>query len=414
MRYELLVLVSSVALLGGCKWVNELRGETPQASQSCVDDLQTVRALEIDLEGDLPARVRATLTGAVHLNELSKKLDREVADVCVGISRDLGDGKAQVNEDAEPGERAKVACEATAKRIRQKREEGGAVLLLYPHPPICTMNLDEYARCARECDPAPFGGDGSKLSCDPESAFGRCEAKCQGTCFEMSSENCKGTCRGECRGGCEEDFFGKCGGRCSGTCDGASVTGKKCEGTCDGKCSADAEGSCQGKCNGRCSGSCLAEASKSVCGGTCAGTCSEEMKSPRCGAVLAPAEMLPVCSAMCDAELSRQLSCTAGHADVVAFHSAKEGAADQLKAVLAKRLELLLAADDGMRPSIDRAHEGIAASFISLEEALNQLERADKSLGECLKGAAQQRREAAEALERVREASLAVLVAVKG
>ncbi len=410
------VLICTIALLVpcfvGCKYIDKLTGKsTPVEKKSCVEDLEAVKGLELNFEGDLPTRISATLAGTVHLREFTKKLDKDVADACAAIARDLGESGIKANDGLDPGERAKDVCERTAKLIKQKREEGGVVLLLYTHAPRCTVGLDDFRSCVQQCD-SGLSPEASGVQCDSESAGGRCEAKCGGECIEMFTEECNGVCHGACRGGCSDEFYGKCGGRCIGSCDGQSISGK-CEGTCDGKCSSDADGSCQGPCKGKCSGACVSEKKKAVCPGTCVGTCSEDFRAERCAFATGPAEMVPACGAMCDAAGVGKANCMAAYADVVVYNESKEGAAEKIKSALQRRLEILLSADEGLKENADRAHQGILTAFEGIDETLAGNSKAKKEVGACLKDAAAVRDDAAKGLELLREGVTAIVVAIK-
>jgi hypothetical protein len=356
--------------------------------------------------------VKAALAGTVHLRELAKKLDGEVASVCSALTEELGQGKGSAKDSLPPGERARIACQQAAEAIKKRREQDGLVMLIYSHAPTCSKNLADYARCARQCD-SNVPPDPGAIHCDAESASGRCSDKCQGQCIESFTETCSGVCRGVCKGGCDDQFYGKCGGRCIGTCDGASVSGK-CAGVCDGKCSADADGSCQGTCKGKCAGTCLSPVKKASCGGTCAGTCSVALGSERCGTLIAPPEMTPACGALCDAEQAGQLQCLAGYVDAVVFHENKPGTGQKLKDAFAKRLDVLLGAGEGTVPVIQHAHSGIEAALQGIDESLESDPEGKKKLGPCLDDAKEQGKAAAEAVGKIREAALAVIASVKG
>lgn len=400
---------------GGCKYVEKLTGKTsnPETQKACIEDLQTARGQKFELEGELEARVSAALEGTVYLRDLAEKLGKEVAEACAAMGRDLGNSKLDVDESLEPGARAKAVCDQVTKLIKKKKEDDGVVLLLYPHAPMCSVGLDEFSGCLRECDSALSASDGSSASCDPESVMGRCEAKCDGTCVQSFSDDCSGTCRGSCQGGCDEGFYGKCGGRCIGTCDGSTSPGK-CDGVCDGKCTSEANGSCQGKCKGKCAGACLSEVKRRTCAGTCVGSCSEDFSAQRCGIALPPPEMTPACAALCDAKMTRQLHCIAGHADIMVYHSTKEGAGEKLKAALEKRLDVLIGAEEGMKAFIDRAHEGVSNTFSAIDESLKDDAKAKKKVRPCLEQAEDVRKDAAAAIEVIRETSTSVVLAVKG
>ncbi len=397
----------------GCKYVEKLLGKTksPTETSSCVADMQTAKETKVSVEGDLPTRVSAALVGTVHLRDLTERLDQTVVDACTAVARDLGEN-VKPKPDLPPGERAKDVCSRTAKLIKKKRDADGVVFLLYTYEPMCTVGLDDFKSCVRECDGA-LSPDAAGVQCDEETAGGRCPAKCDGVCFEAFTEECDGVCRGMCRGACKEDFYGKCGGRCIGTCDGNTVSGK-CEGTCDGKCTSDSDGSCQGPCVGKCSGSCVSESKRAKCAGICVGSCSEAFSAERCDFALGPAEMVPACGAMCEAQTVSKSTCTGAYADIVVYNSSNEGAADKIKSALEKRLELLLTADAGMKAGTDRAHARLAETFAAIDETLAEHARAKKEVGACLENASRVRQQAAEGLDGIRSAVSDVVVAIKG
>lgn len=404
-----LVVTSGCKLIAGGKTTDAT--EAPAQPTSCVSDMKAVESTKFDLEGDLPIKITATLKGTVHLKELTTKLDRDVSDACTSLARDLDSAKVEVSDSLAPGEHAKAACEEAAKRVKQAREKGGVVLLTYPQPPICSVSLDDYTRCAKDCD-MTLASFSSGVQCDPASALGRCDAKCEGVCLLTGSDECKGQCRGTCKGSCDADFYGKCGGSCKGTCDGKTSSGK-CKGTCEGKCSGDADGVCQGKCSGGCGGTCLNPATKNKCGGVCSGKCSDAFVAARCGAVNAPAEMVPECGAMCDAQFARDLNCQAGYVGVSVYNSAKEGAGDRLKSALDRQFSALLTSSEGMKEPIDKAHAGIASAYTAIDEMLAEDEAAKKQVASCLETANKQREEAANALTQIRDAAALVLGSVK-
>jgi hypothetical protein len=227
-----LPLVAAATLIG-CKMFG-LGSDPPEPPRTCVTDLQSAERSDFDLEPDVELRLGATLQTSVHVTELVKKLDREVADTCLSLARDLDSRPADVADALPAGERAKQACDEAATRIKAAREAGGIVLLVYPASPLCDLSLDTYSSCARQCD-MTLSSFATNLQCDPELSSGRCPAQCTGNCFEPATQTCRAACRGTCKGSCDSEFFGKCDGRCVGTCDGVNFSGK-CKGSCEGKC----------------------------------------------------------------------------------------------------------------------------------------------------------------------------------
>lgn len=409
-----LLIALGLGLTPGCKLFGagstSGSSSSPAHADSCVADTKAVDDLKLKLEGDLPIKVSATLKATIYLRELSEKLDRDASDACMNIARDLDSAKVDVADSLPPGEHAKAACEEAAKRVKDARDKGGVVLLGYPQAPTCSISLEDFTLCAKDCDQtvASLGG----LQCDADLSLGRCDSKCDGSCFIQNSDSCTGSCRGTCRGSCDADFYGKCGGRCNGTCDGKTSSGK-CKGTCEGKCSADADGICQGKCKGECGGTCVDPVKKAKCAGSCLGKCSDPFIAPRCGAVAAPAEMVPECGAMCTARLARDARCDAGFVGLSVYNSAKEGAGDKLVHALSQPLTQLLSIAEGMKDHVDHSVEATTNAFSSLQEVLEEDKNAKEQVSDCLETASKAREEATNALQMIRDASALAVGSIK-
>jgi hypothetical protein len=152
---------------------------------------------------------------------------------------------------------------------------------------------------------------------------------------------------------------------------------------------------------------------KAKCGGTCSGKCSDAFTSARCGAVNAPAEMVPECGALCDAQLAREVTCQAGFVGISVYNSAKAGAGDQLKAQLDRQLSALLTSSDGMKAPIDKAYESVGNAFTALQEAIEEDAAAKKQVAKCLGEAGKERETALAAVTLIRDAAAATLASVK-
>jgi modification target Cys-rich repeat protein len=196
-------------------------------------------------------KVRAFVASARDLVEVSSQVEAEAAEACRRIGQDLGMAPAELaSQKDEPGESARVACNAVGARIDAMLRMG-AIVRVSVQPPQCNANLDVQARCSGTC----------QVEVDPGEIVARCEpARLSGYCSGRCTGGCEGTCRGQCDGQCSaRDASGQCVGRCSGTCSGA------CDATCHAHCegqwqaprcegyvqgpSVDAE--CQASCNAR-------------------------------------------------------------------------------------------------------------------------------------------------------------------
>jgi hypothetical protein len=292
-----LPLILSFGITGfmACKLL-PINDETESAPATCVTDQNSVKQLKFGLDSENEARMSATLLGTVALGETSKKLDDQVAELCIGISRELGAKQPQGAADPEVGKRAQAACDAAIEIVTAQKQKAEVNLSVEMKEQSCSALLDDFAACAKECDPNIAATPGGGISCEEGKMSGRCGDKCTGTCTENFTDSCKSTCQGKCAGKCTQGFFGKCGGKCVGTCDMAKVNGK-CDGNCDGKCLSDANGTCEGTCEGKCQGACVSEIKKKDCSGVCSGSCSDKMTSGRCDDVIVPPELNPECSA---------------------------------------------------------------------------------------------------------------------
>jgi hypothetical protein len=405
------LLFPAVIVLSGCKLlpVNE---EVDARPSTCVSDQNSARQQRFGLDTELEARVTATLLGTVALGDAAKKLDEQVAELCIGISRDLGTKEPQLAPEAELGKRSQIACDAAIDLIRTEKQKGEVNLSVDMKEQTCSALLEDFGTCARDCDPNVAGTPGGGVSCEEGKLSGRCAAQCTGTCIDNFTDSCKSTCQGKCAGKCMQGFFGKCGGKCIGTCDMANVNGK-CEGNCDGKCLSDALGTCEGTCEGKCQGACLTEIKKRSCGGTCSGTCSEKMSLGRCDDVVVPPELNPECSAMCAARTSSNLACSGGYVEVAVFSAKDKVQGERIKSAVGGRLKQILGIGDGMHPVLEKAAERVKDAIAGIGQAAQENPALEQKTGECLKQAQQKQEAASAAFAKLHELGQALYQAVR-
>lgn len=404
-------LLCCVVSLPGCKFLNLNTDEAP-GDQTCVADQNTVRQQKFGLDSETEARVSATLLGTVALTETAKKLDDQIADLCAGISRELGAKSPAVEGSAELGNRSQAACNTAIETIQAAKQKAEANMTVEMKEPACGSLLDDFSSCVRECDPNVASMPAGGISCETDKLTGRCGDKCSGTCTEGYTDSCKSTCQGKCQGKCTQGFFGKCGGKCIGTCDMANVNGK-CDGNCDGKCLSEANGTCEGKCEGKCQGACVTELKKRECGGICTGSCSDKMTSARCNDIVLPPELNPECSAMCSARTAGKLSCSGGFVEVLVFSAKNKSSAESIRSAVGGRLKEILTVGDGMAQPLEKASARVKEALDGLEQTANDSPEIGAKISTCLKDARSKQESAAAAFVKLHELGQALFQATR-
>jgi hypothetical protein len=369
----------------------------PGGGGACPASLDEIGKASWGLDATLEGRVKASLSAAASLKEISAKLEADVTAACGMLAKDLGAKDADLAPKAAgPGKSAEAACQAAAKVVGDLKAKAKGKVEVKAKEPRCVASMDAMADCAGHCDASVKPGS-AKVTCEGGKLSGACDAECKGTCTVEAGAACEGSCSGECKGTCEAGFSGKCDANCDGKCDGKNTKGQ-CAGTCDGKCSGGASGSCSGSCKGSCSASCDAHA-KGKCAGECTGECSVEMKAPKCTGEVKPPQMSADCKASCNAKVSAQLTCTPPMVEIVISGSADAGAAAKLKAVLAKDLPAMLKITMGMKGSIEKAAAGAKASLEGVSGVVKGGAEAALKIGPCMAAAIQAQVEASASID---------------
>ena len=241
------------------------------------------------------AKVRAFVSAAKSLVEVSAQMEALATEACRNMGRDLGvPEQAMQPQNDEPGASAQAACGALSAQI-DSILRAGIQVSVQATPPQCQANFQAKARCEGACD----------VQVDPGQIVAQCEP-------------------GKLSGYCQ----GRCVGRCEGTC----------QGQCSGQCSAyDAQGQCAGQCNGTCNGGCTA---------TCHARCEGQWQAPKCEGHVTPPSADAECNASCHAKAQLEAECTPAQVNVQT--SANAEMAMRLVATLRAHLPYLLKAQIGL------------------------------------------------------------------
>jgi hypothetical protein len=451
--------VGLFGLVGGCQHLTFSRGETaPEKPPSCIGEAKDLSQKKFGVDGALEDRLKAAWGGVLELEATTKNLEEKLVSTCDNLTRELaikpvptnavpakeGEGEsakeanatakedegvaatpsasaAESNESAAPADSAATtssepspveqACQKAIAQLQLFKEQTGSSLSVDAKPFNCAVRTDDFAACARKCDPNLPPGN-LEIACDEGKLRGRCSGKCSGQCAQINTTECAAACAGECKGGCNKGFYGKCGGKCIGTCDMANVNGK-CEGMCDGKCLSDAAGTCEGKCTGKCVGACLDDVKSKMCDGTCRGECDAPMSAAVCGQVFPPAEMSQECVAMCSAALTSKFQCSVDHVGVTLVKANKESDGLKLRNALAGRLKDILEVGDGMKGPFDEAAVRVTESLDALNSELESNSEASKAVATCMSEATERKNAASSTFGKFGEISAAILQAVR-
>lgn len=439
--------VGLIGVVAACQHLNFGRGETaPEKPPSCIGDAKELGQKKFGVDGALEDRLKAAWGGVLELEATTKRLEEKLATTCDSLARELGakpssssvapataeastkEPEATPTEDApsadsssgatvdavavssEPSP-AERACQLAINQLKAYKEQTGSSLSVDVKPFNCAVRTDDFATCARKCDPNLPPGN-LEIACDEGKLRGRCSGKCNGQCAQINTTECAASCEGECKGGCSKGFYGKCGGKCIGTCDMGNVNGK-CDGICDGKCLSDAAGTCEGKCTGKCVGACLEDVKSKMCDGTCRGACDAPMSAAVCGQVYPPAEMSQECVAMCSAALTSKLQCSVDHVGITLVKANKESDGLKLRNALAGRLKDVLEIGDGMKVPFDEASLRVTESLDALGAELENNADASKAVGKCMSEATERKNAASSTFGKFAEISAAILQTVR-
>ena len=195
----------------------------PGGGGACPASLDEIGKASWGLDATLEGRVKASLSAAASLKEISAKLEADVTAACGMLAKDLGAKDADLAPKAAgPGKSAEAACQAAAKLIGDLKAKAKGKVEVKAKEPRCVASMDAMADCAGHCDASVKPGS-AKVTCEGGKLSGACDAECKGTCTVEAGAACEGSCSGECKGSCEAGFSGKCDANCDGKCDGKNA-----------------------------------------------------------------------------------------------------------------------------------------------------------------------------------------------
>lgn len=403
-------LMALAGLAAGCQYLNQAVTDVAPEPAGCLDDANALRDRKFTLERQLEARLRAALNGVMHLERAAQQQADKLSSLCVGLSRELGVQKPDVEQPESAQWRSQRVCEKAIERIREIRKDAEANLTVERAEARCAGSLGNYASCARACDSDLPPGQ-VHVECAASAQWGRCSGKCEGQCVQRFGE-CNAQCDGRCEGACDEDFYGSCGGRCVGTCDLQNVNGR-CEGQCDGKCLSEANGKCGGKCRGKCQGACTSVSKKQSCDGICVGECDVAMATAQCAELIAPAEMLPECRAMCEAKQLESLTCMGGRSQVSIYFANDMKAAERLQRAVDRRAQELVELAEAMKPSVESALNGVLQAVEAVSAEVDE-PREKETVGTCMSEAVSKQERAAKDFAAVQATAESLLGSLQG
>ena len=362
-------------------------GKLPGGCNVDIHNPSAIMSGSFGLKAEVEGRLKAALSAGAGLEQLSLKLEADVATVCGDLAKDLGATDAELApKEAGPGKKAEAACNAAVAHLATVKATVKGKVKIDAKPPTCSVSMDASAKCSGECD-ATIEPGSVKVECEG-SISGTCEAECKGECHLEAGAECSGTCGGTCEGTCKGEFKGECKGKCKGKCDGKKSSAA-CAGTCEGKCEgAEVKGSCSGSCGGSCTGSCEVKAGGS-CTGTCSGGCSVEYKEPKCDGEMKAPEVSAECKADCDVKMQSELQCTPAQVEVSIAGSADVEGAAKLEAALKAHLPKLLKLVASTEGRTERAIANVQASLDGVQAVIKGGgdAKAVMASGACIAGA---------------------------
>ncbi len=407
-----------VPLIADCGSARPATKPPAKATPECELDMKSPAAImKVDLgfERKLQERVKGALAAGVRLDELSNKVEEEVATACSKLAKELGAGEEDIiPKQAGPGKEAEAACAAAVKVIGKIKKKLGAdtTLAVEMEPPTCEVPLDAVLDCVAECDTDIKEKD-LKAECVGGKTVGKCSGKCDGTCtLPKGGPKCDGNCGGSCDGKCDGDIKGSCDGKCEGKCDGKESKAK-CTGVCEGKCIGKVKSSCSGKCEGACDSRCEMTA-KSDCPGTCAGECSVEFKEPKCTGTPQLPEAKSECKASCGAKVNQELDCKPAKVVVKLSGKTDVRAATDLKRALETHLPALAKVTLRTDAALAEVTRDVEASLKGVRSAAQEGGRAAEKVGGCIAGSLKSEADAAASIKSSVKASASVTAAASG
>src|SRR5215471_20340861 len=134
------------------------------------------------LKADLEGKLKAGLSAAASMKELSAKIEGDVTTACTNLAKDLGASDADLAPKGDgPGKKAEAACDAAAKFVGEMKAKAHAKIEVKAKEPVCKASVDAMADCAAHCDAKIKPGQ-VDVKCEGGKLSGSCDAECKGSC----------------------------------------------------------------------------------------------------------------------------------------------------------------------------------------------------------------------------------------
>src|SRR5262249_26602300 len=153
-------------------------GEVPGigGGSNCPDSEADIEKASWGLDADSEAKLKAGLTGAAVMRDISAKIEGDVTTACTNLAKDLGATDADIAPKGEgPGRKAEAACDAAAKFVGQLKAQAKAKIAIVAKEPKCAASMDAMADCAAHCDAKVKPGS-AEVKCEGGKLSGSCDA----------------------------------------------------------------------------------------------------------------------------------------------------------------------------------------------------------------------------------------------
>jgi hypothetical protein len=199
-----MIAIAASPLLTQCKDLSKAGVPgVPGGGGSCPSSEADIEKATWGLNADVEGKLKAGLSAAASIKEISAKIEGDVTTACTNLAKDLGATDADIAPKGDgPGKKAEAACDAAAKFLGDLKAKAHAKIEVKAKEPVCHASIDAMADCAAHCDANVKPGS-VDVKCEGGKLSGTCDAECKGTCTVEAGAKCEGTCSGECKGDCE-------------------------------------------------------------------------------------------------------------------------------------------------------------------------------------------------------------------
>src|SRR5215471_16944155 len=149
---------------------------------SCPNSEADIEKATWGLNADVEGKLKAGLSAAASLKEISAKIEGDVTAACTDLAKDLGATDADLAPKGDgPGKKAEAACNAAVKFVGEMKAKAHAKIEVKAKEPVCKASVDAMADCAAHCDAKIKPGQ-VDVKCEGGKLSGSCDAECKGSC----------------------------------------------------------------------------------------------------------------------------------------------------------------------------------------------------------------------------------------